>query len=113
MNRIKLVPIDDEAFAPFGAVLAPHADGVRRDHFELLVNKRASARANLASVRADRRGGDAGMTVRTLERHRVAGTGPHFARLGRLIRYRRSDLDTWVQESLCTSTSDAPRPRVV
>jgi ureidoglycolate lyase len=69
MNRIKLVPIDDEAFAPFGAVLAPHADGVRRDHFELLVNKRASARANLASVRADRRGGDAGMTVRTLERH--------------------------------------------
>ena len=68
MKRIQLVQIDAEAFAPFGVVLAPHADGVRRDHFELLVNQRVGARANLASVRADCRDGH-GMTVRTLERH--------------------------------------------
>ncbi len=47
-----------------------------------------------------------GLSVRTLERHRVAGTGPRFARLGRLVRYRQSDLDVWVQASLRTSTSE-------
>jgi excisionase family DNA binding protein len=46
------------------------------------------------------------LSVRTLERHRVAGTGPRFARLGRLVRYRQSDIDEWVQSSLRTSTSD-------
>jgi predicted DNA-binding transcriptional regulator AlpA len=51
-----------------------------------------------------------GLSVRTLERHRLAGTGPCYARLGRLIRYRERDLDDWVQASLRTSTSDAPRP---
>jgi hypothetical protein len=32
-----------------------------------------------------------GLSVRTLERHRLAGTGPRYARLGRLIRYRQDD----------------------
>jgi excisionase family DNA binding protein len=50
-----------------------------------------------------------GVSVRTLERHRITGTGPRFARLGRLIRYRRSDLDDWVQASLRTSTSHPPQ----
>lgn len=54
-----------------------------------------------------------GLSVRTLERHRVAGTGPRFARLGRLVRYRQTDLDDWVQASLRTSTSHAPRPCIV
>jgi predicted DNA-binding transcriptional regulator AlpA len=47
-----------------------------------------------------------GISVRTLERHRVAGTGPRFCRLGhRLIRYRKADLEEWVRSSLRTSTS--------
>ncbi|MFZ0526935.1 MAG: helix-turn-helix domain-containing protein [Xanthobacteraceae bacterium] len=33
-----------------------------------------------------------GLSVRTLERYRLAGTGPRYARLGRLIRYRKCDL---------------------
>ena len=49
------------------------------------------------------------LSVRTLERHRIAGTGPKFCRLGRLIRYRESDLRSWIECSLCISTSDAPR----
>ncbi len=48
------------------------------------------------------------LSVRTLERHRVAGTGPRYARLGRLIRYRQSDLDEWVARSLRKSTSESP-----
>jgi len=46
------------------------------------------------------------LSVRTLERHRIAGTGPRFCRLGRLIRYRKSDLREWIECSLQTSTSD-------
>jgi excisionase family DNA binding protein len=47
-----------------------------------------------------------GVSVRTLERHRVAGTGPRWARLGRLVRYRQSDLSAWVEGNLRASTSE-------
>jgi hypothetical protein len=47
-----------------------------------------------------------GLSVRTLERHRVAGTGPRFTRLGRLVRYREVDLADWVNAGLRLSTSD-------
>jgi predicted DNA-binding transcriptional regulator AlpA len=47
-----------------------------------------------------------GLSVRTLERHRTFGTGPRFVRLGRLIRYRESDLADWVDGGLRFSTSD-------
>jgi predicted DNA-binding transcriptional regulator AlpA len=46
------------------------------------------------------------LSVRTLERHRIAGTGPKFCRLGRLIRYRESDLRNWIERSVHSSTSD-------
>jgi predicted DNA-binding transcriptional regulator AlpA len=47
-----------------------------------------------------------GISVRTLERHRVAGTGPRWARLGRLVRYRQCDLTEWVESNLRDSTSE-------
>jgi predicted DNA-binding transcriptional regulator AlpA len=47
------------------------------------------------------------LSVRTLERHRLAGTGPKFCRLGRLIRYRQSDLSDWIEGSVKSSTSVA------
>jgi predicted DNA-binding transcriptional regulator AlpA len=50
-----------------------------------------------------------GLSVRTLERHRVAGTGPPYACLGRLIRYRESDLKDWVERNLRSSTSESSR----
>jgi predicted DNA-binding transcriptional regulator AlpA len=46
------------------------------------------------------------ISVRTLERHRVAGTGPRWARLGRLVRYRQSDLTAWVESNVRLSTSE-------
>jgi excisionase family DNA binding protein len=49
-----------------------------------------------------------GVSVRTLERHRISGTGPQFCRIGRLVRYRERDLDDWVSRSLRTSTSEIP-----
>lgn len=33
-----------------------------------------------------------------LEKWRLTGKGPAFIRIGRLIRYRRSDLDRWLAE---------------
>jgi predicted DNA-binding transcriptional regulator AlpA len=39
------------------------------------------------------------MSYRTLQSWRSAGEGPSYLKLGRSIRYRRSDLLTWVDEN--------------
>lgn len=47
------------------------------------------------------------LSGRTLERHRVSGTGPVFVRLGRRIVYRPGDLMTWAEAHTYRSTSEA------
>lgn len=47
------------------------------------------------------------LSPRTLERHRVAGTGAKFTRLGRRIVYRRDELDRWAEDRTFSSTSEA------
>jgi excisionase family DNA binding protein len=42
----------------------------------------------------------------TLAKKRLNGNGPPFVRIGRAIRYRRSDLDAWMSASIRTSTSE-------
>jgi excisionase family DNA binding protein len=37
------------------------------------------------------------VSLRTLERWRQQGTGPAFIRVGRSPRYRRSDIDAWLE----------------
>jgi excisionase family DNA binding protein len=44
----------------------------------------------------------------TLERFRVTGEGPRFAKLGGAVRYRRADLDDWLASRLIRSTSEVP-----
>jgi predicted DNA-binding transcriptional regulator AlpA len=46
------------------------------------------------------------ISVRTLERHRVDGTGPRFFLVGRQVRYREADLEAWISRSVQSSTSD-------
>jgi predicted DNA-binding transcriptional regulator AlpA len=46
-----------------------------------------------------------GVSTRTLERHRVAGTGPRYTLLGKLVRYRQCDLADYVERHLRQSTS--------
>lgn len=41
----------------------------------------------------------------TLDRFRVTGEGPRFAKLGGAVRYRRTDLDDWIASRLVASTS--------
>lgn len=43
----------------------------------------------------------------TLEKMRTYGGGPRFAKCGgRSIRYRQSDLDAWLAETMVSSTSE-------
>ena len=44
----------------------------------------------------------------TLDRYRVTGEGPRFAKLGGAVRYRRCDLDDWLASRLVRSTSEVP-----
>ena len=51
-----------------------------------------------------------GISTRTLERYRVAGTGPRYAKLGgKLVRYQQSDVEAWIQRNLAYSTSEKVR----
>jgi hypothetical protein len=47
------------------------------------------------------------LSERTLERHRVAGTGPAYVVLGRRVFYRRRDLAEWIERHIRRSTSEA------
>ena len=41
----------------------------------------------------------------TLERFRISGAGPVFLKLGGAVRYRKPDLDTWLESRRVRSTS--------
>ncbi len=47
-----------------------------------------------------------GLSIRTLEKHRIYGTGPRYAKLGGRVVYRLEDLQAWVERGFKASTSD-------
>jgi predicted DNA-binding transcriptional regulator AlpA len=47
-----------------------------------------------------------GLSIRTLEKHRIYGTGPRYSKLGGRVVYRLEDLQTWVELGAKASTSD-------
>lgn len=47
-----------------------------------------------------------GLAPTTMSKMRVHGTGPRFAKLGKAIRYRRADLEAWLNSRLASSTSE-------
>ena len=47
-----------------------------------------------------------GLSPRTFERYRVTGEGPPYLKVGRLVFYRRTDLDAWLENKIRRSTSD-------
>lgn len=51
------------------------------------------------------------ISPRTLERYRVAGSGPRFVKAGRRVLYRRGDLEAWTEANTFASTSEADRAR--
>ncbi len=47
------------------------------------------------------------LSVTYLNKMRVSGTGPVFVKLGRSVRYRQADLETWIAARCFASTSAA------
>ena len=43
----------------------------------------------------------------TLDKLRTAGTGPRYAKAGRIVVYARADLDAWLAGRVRQSTSEA------
>lgn len=42
----------------------------------------------------------------TMERFRISGSGPVFVKLGGAVRYRKADLDNWIEARRIRSTSE-------
>jgi len=47
-----------------------------------------------------------GLSIRTLEKHRIYGTGPRYSKLGGRVVYSVEDLQAWVSRGTKSSTSD-------
>lgn len=45
----------------------------------------------------------------TMERFRITGEGAVYLKIGGAVRYRRTDLDAWLESRLTRSTSEATR----
>jgi excisionase family DNA binding protein len=50
-----------------------------------------------------------GLQKTTLEAWRVRGSGPMFVKMGKAVRYRREDLDRFLDSKLRTSTSEVSK----
>jgi excisionase family DNA binding protein len=53
-----------------------------------------------------------GFSPRALEAWRCRGGGPRYLRVGRSIRYRRSDLHAWAEARVYSSTAEYDREAV-
>ena len=47
-----------------------------------------------------------GLSRRTLEKHRVYGTGPRYVRLGGRVVYKIAELQAWAERGVRASTCD-------
>lgn len=47
-----------------------------------------------------------GLSPRTLEKHRIYGTGPTYRKIGARVVYAIADLNAWADRGTKTSTSD-------
>ncbi|WP_417793258.1 helix-turn-helix transcriptional regulator [Terasakiella pusilla] len=48
-----------------------------------------------------------GLAEATVRSWRVLGKGPKFLKIGRIVRYRLSDVLNWEETLVCSSTSQA------
>lgn len=49
-----------------------------------------------------------GISVSSLQKMRVRGDGPIYAKLGNRVRYRLSDLETYIAERIVANTASLP-----
>ncbi len=53
-----------------------------------------------------------GLSDRTLEKHRIFGTGPTYSKLGGRVVYQIDDLDDWAKKGRRISTHDPKAGRI-
>ena len=53
-----------------------------------------------------------GLSISTLAKMRLYGTGPVYSKLGRRVVYRLEDLESWIEANRFQSTSDYPAKQV-
>ena len=49
-----------------------------------------------------------GVTPKCLQAWRVRGGGPHYLKLGRLVKYSQSDIDVFIEKCRRQSTANEP-----
>jgi len=65
----------------------------------------ATVKSREPLLKPDEAGGYLGFTAGWLAKLRMNGSGPKFIKLGRKVRYARSDLDAWISAGRTASTS--------
>ena len=53
-----------------------------------------------------------GLSISTLAKMRLYGTGPVYSKLGRRVVYRLEDLESWIEANRFQSTSEYPAKQV-
>lgn len=66
----------------------------------------ASSESNLVFLKPDQAARYINSSVSTLAKRRLYGGGPRFTRIGRAIRYAKSDLDSFMMSHAATSTME-------
>ena len=63
----------------------------------------------LSNMMFDTRGASeyCGLSKPTMERFRISGDGPIYMKLGKAVRYRKADLDAWLDRCATRSTHQA------
>ena len=64
-------------------------------------------------LRADDAARFVGLSVFTLQKHRIYGTGPRYSKVGGRVFYRLADLQAWVDSAARSSTSDSGKAVVL
>lgn len=59
-----------------------------------------------ASITTQAAANHLGLAASTLEKLRVNGGGPRYIKMGRAVRYRRGDLERWLDERAVSNTSE-------
>jgi excisionase family DNA binding protein len=62
-------------------------------------------------LRTSEAAGYIGLRKSTLEAWRVRGGGPVFLKLGKAVRYRKDDLDAFLNGCECRNTTEGARKR--
>ena len=85
--------------SPAGVVRRISGDGTMNTQIPTILNAvQAAERLNLS--------------LSTLAKKRLSGSGPAYAKLGRRVVYRIEDLDAWVADNCYRSTSEYPGSEV-